>query len=276
MHFKNILVALLPPLLLLLLGSCLFDAGAFLGSGSPDERFDKSASLSAPVAPSVIDTSIFSFLVISDSHYGRRDSALIYAEQFRQTTPYEFLVVNGDITQTGETSEWDQFSADRAALGVPAYLTIGNHDLFNDGQENFYSYFGPTHYSLTLGSVLLVFFDTANGVTSPKTRDWYSALLQANQNKKIITFTHYSYLTKKVQQMVTIPNPQEFYWLVDINATFGVEAMISGHLHTDLEQTFRGTYYNTVANTSNEDEDQGLLVTYQSGVLSYKRVKLGN
>ena len=260
--------------LVLLFAGCLFDPGAFLGAGSPDKRFEASEQLPQPIAPLVADTSNFRFLVISDVHYGRRDSGLIYAELYRQSNPYDFLMVNGDITQTGSTEEWEQFAQDSLGLGVPLYLTIGNHDLFNDGQELFYSYFGPTHYQFMVGNLQLVIFDTANGATSQKTKKWYENLLLQTPATSVITLTHYSYLTGKIQKMVTIPNPEEFYWLVNTNATFGVDAMISGHLHTNLEQTFRGTYYNTVANSSNSDEMQGLMVHYQSGLLTYERIRL--
>jgi len=215
----------------------------------------------------------FSFLVISDIHYGRYDSALITAQNFYTHTPYDFLIVNGDITQRGLASEWESFERDRVELSVPLYLSIGNHDLFNEGEEQFYHYFGPTHYAFMVGEVLFVFLDTGNGVLSQKAKAWYLNLLQTTKARHILAFTHYSYLLTKIEKMVALPNPEEFYWMVNTNATYGVDALISGHLHRNLAQTLRGTYYVTVANSASSEE-QGLLITYIRGEITYRRVSL--
>ena len=153
-----------------LLSGCLFDPGSFLGAGSPDSRFDASSQLLSPTSPQVMNSDSFSFLVISDIHYGRYDSALITAQHFYTHTPYDFLIVNGDITQRGLASEWESFERDRVELSVPLYLSIGNHDLFNEGEEQFYHYFGPTHYAFEVGEVLFIFLDTGNGVLSQKAK----------------------------------------------------------------------------------------------------------
>ena len=269
MNFKLLLVSAL-----LFLGGCLFDPRALFGAGSPDKRFEASEKLTPPLAPPVLDTADFTFLVITDAHYGRNDSSLIKAETFRQSTPYEFLIVDGDVTQTGSTEEWEGFEQERALLGVPLYLTIGNHDLFNEGQENFYSYFGPTHYSFEIGTVLFTFFDTGNGVVSQKAKAWYTNLLLNTSTTTKLAFTHYSYLSQNVQKLVTLPNPEEFYWIANENATFGVDAMISGHLHTNLKRTIRGVDYYTLTNMGDEELPQGLLVRYQSGALSFEQVRL--
>lgn len=271
---KSIVVKILCGALTLLTVSCLFDAESIVGAEQPDNRYSTSAKLEYPTVPQIIDPTDFSLLVITDTHFGRYNGSVLAAESLRQTVPYDFLVINGDITQTGKEKDWEEAMSELSLLNVPYYFTLGNHDLYNDGQEMFYKYFGPTHYSLTVGALQLLFLDTGNGVIAEAEKEWYEEQLHASTASDIITFTHTSPITRYVQHMVAQPNPDEFYWMVDLHADYGVSALIAGHIHNNLEETFRGVRYISQTHANDPKEPQALHISYIDGELTYKRIFL--
>jgi len=221
-----------------------------------------------------VNEEAFSFLIISDTHYGETEPSIPRVHKYWQNSPYNFLVVAGDITQRGLPNEWEEFDRDCKTLETPVYLAIGNHDLFNNGEEQFYNYFGPTHYVQQFGDITLVFLDTGNGVIAKEEKEWYVNMLEQYRGTHIITITHYSLITKYVQHMVALPNPDEFYWLASVNAAYGVEAMISGHLHNNFKERFRDVDYYTITDISDTEEHQGIHVRYENNELSFERVEI--
>ncbi len=277
MKYRVLLTLLLASLL-----SCKFDPAAILASSKPHERFSRSESLTSEFThdfelrfmANPINETEFSFLIITDTHYGENESPLLRVHEYWKQNPYDLLVVAGDITQRGAVSEWEEFNRDRAVLGTELYLAIGNHDLFNDGEEQFYTNFGPTHYVQQIGDITLVFLDTGNGVIAKDEKSWYVNTLEKYRDTQIITITHYSVITDYVQNLVALPNPDEFYWIASVNAQYGVKAMVAGHLHTNLQEKLKGVDYYAVANLANTDQPQGLLVKYENDKLSLERVSI--
>ncbi len=277
MKYRVLLTLLLATLL-----SCKFDPGAILASSKPHERFSRSEELTKEFTHELelrflanpIDETEFSFLIVTDTHYGENETPLLRVHKYWKQKPYDLLVVAGDITQRGTESEWEEFERDRATLGTELYLAIGNHDLFNDGEERFYNHFGPTHYVQQIGDITLIFLDTGNGVIAKDEKSWYVNTLEKYRNTKIITITHYSVITEYVQNLVALPNPDEFYWIASVNAHYGVKAMVAGHLHTNLYESLKGVNYYTITNLADTNQPQGLLVKYVNDKLSFERVSI--
>src|SRR3990172_5893045 len=56
----------------------------------------------------------------------------------------EFVLQTGDVVDNGRTEEQYIFAQEfLSTLAVPLFLTGGNHDLWFDGHDNWYTYFSP-------------------------------------------------------------------------------------------------------------------------------------
>ncbi len=68
-------------------------------------------------------------LQISDIHFGAEDRDAVRATaEFARTTPFDLLLVSGDITQLGKLEEFAAARAWLATLPGPWLATPGNHD----------------------------------------------------------------------------------------------------------------------------------------------------
>jgi metallophosphoesterase superfamily enzyme len=83
-------------------------------------------------------SSSFKFAIINDIHYDDSNSpgdlrrAIDTINQYLHKEGVEFAMVNGDLANTGDTTqgrEWDQVKACLRSLEVPYVPLIGNHDL---------------------------------------------------------------------------------------------------------------------------------------------------
>ena len=89
------------------------------GSGGMNAAPDKSEDFATPVR----------LLHMSDIHFGGEDAAaLAAASAFAAASPFDLLVVTGDLTQFGHHDEFAAAAAWLARLPGPQLATPGNHD----------------------------------------------------------------------------------------------------------------------------------------------------
>ncbi len=177
--------------------------------------------------PSKPLTGPLSFLHASDSHIGipeiaGTDVPTAFAIAGRLTPAPTFMVITGDVTQS-ETA--DQFVALRDALteiDVPFVPVIGNHDLYQNGNE-YRKALGPTQYSFETGGVHFMVLDhsrmnnlevaTAQGVLDFVRAD----IARSPPGMPTVVFTH-------------APQPDN---LTVVLAQLGVTWMFTGHWHSN-------------------------------------------
>ncbi len=261
-------------LLLWLFLSCDYidPVNAFFSS-SPNSRFEDGKNRPDPLPPEYIDTSNFKFLVISDTHYYKKQPRYFgRMKAFIKQKDVDFIVHLGDITQSGRKKQFDLFSEDFFSLHMPLYPVIGNHDLYNDGYNHFLDFFGKTNYFLSIGEATLIFLDTANGCLGNLQKIWFEQILEADKDRMVFVFAHIGPDGGGVQKPTEMPYPEDVYYFYHINERWGTDIFSAGHLHMYIDNTVRGCRYITLNNLE-EDSRSAFLVkvsgnSYSTEILS--------
>jgi 3',5'-cyclic AMP phosphodiesterase CpdA len=237
--------ALLPAALAMSLGfaalsSC--DFGIYELFGRPNDVITRAASLTEVAAPSVANTQRYTFAIITDPHFGM--SSVYYfpeSEFFNSVTEAsadkpEFLLVLGDVTNTGVKAEYQDF-ADFAqrfteACGIPYYAVAGNHDLYNDGWTTWAQTVNPgtSFYRFALGRRSFYFLDTGNGTLGDPQLEKLSAEMNADANRKLV-FTHYPLFGGISFSYFKLTNSRERKALIDLFNANSVDMYFAGHWH---------------------------------------------
>lgn len=81
-----------------------------------------------------------------------------------------FALIAGDLTERGTEEQLQEFQAEMKSLAIPAFATLGNHEL-GDDDELFHDYFGRGTSSFTFRGVRFTFVDSASATIAPLTED---------------------------------------------------------------------------------------------------------
>jgi len=135
----------------------------------------------------------FCFAVAGDPHYGKYDYS---ADVFKWVVgdvnikDFEFLVVNGDLTQSGFDGQYrDYFDAINQS-DVPVVSVIGNHDVRFGGRSRYENMFGTqTYFDFTVGDYQFIILDSADKELGTEQLNWLDTQLQ--EHYKDIIITHY-------------------------------------------------------------------------------------
>ena len=260
-------------ILFLFITSCEYlDLCSIANSDTIDFRFNENKNYSSHPNPIISNPENFSFLVVSDTHYykekfgyGKR------LDKLRQDYNADFLIVNGDISQSGLEKQFNLFLDDMKDYNGIIYPVLGNHDVYNNGNKVFGKLLGQFIYSLEIGNTKLIFLDTATGTFGKKQKDWYEKELSTN--KQIIVFTHYNFITGTIQEWTSVSYTEDEYYFFNINEKYNVKYVISGHLHQNNEGEIRNVPYKTVTTLKNE-KNAVLLVSINKTEITTKLLDL--
>ena len=183
-----------------------------------EDRATSLIELSGSELPQIPSGGKYSFAVITDSHFGaaepfRADDAFL--EKFKallndsdQTKRPRFIVNLGDTMDGGHLAEAAYFNdvcskwtaAGKTALGASdfkVYSILGNHDLYNDGWQNWrmtiYPHTSCYKFTLNAGGANpfdFLFLDSGNGTLGGKQIESLESSLKATSRPKIV-FIHY-------------------------------------------------------------------------------------
>lgn len=247
-------------ILFLFITSCEYlDLCSSVNSETIDFRFDDNKKYSKHPNPTINDSENFSFLIVSDTHYYKK--SFRYGkrlDKLRQDYNAAFLIVNGDISQSGLEKQFNLFLDDMKDYNGIIYPVLGNHDVYNNGNKIFGKLLGQFIYSLEIGNTKLIFLDTATGTFGNKQKDWYEKELSTN--KQLLVFTHYNFITGTTQEWTSVTYAEDEYYFFNINDEYNVKYVISGHLHQNNESEIRNVTYKTLT-TLGKEKNAVLLVS---------------
>ncbi len=269
-HFAALLLAAAA------LASCRYGLGEVFGRPAPvDERIvDPSAA--APAAPLVADPDNYVFVMVSDAHFlaGEDPAGATGLAGFLAglPVPAEFVIVGGDLADAGLPGEYARYNAWAAALGVPVYAAVGNHDLYNGGWSTFRATVGASYYSFEidgiLGSRTFYFVDSGSGTLGRDQIEMLRTVFAGDLDPKVIV-THYPLYNGSDSLYYEITNTAERAALVDLYARSGVELLLEGHTHA-LNHTPIGTMDEWVCPSLSGSAGEGrcLVVTVSGGAIA--------
>lgn len=240
------------------------------GEDDVDERFSGFSQVASPVLPENTGGK-YSFIVVTDIHIGANDVhsskinefvdeelPSLFASEDSAKIP-RFLINLGDTGDGGHSSEFSEFNEYFGSGGkiqklakesgivenaedFKIYSVLGNHDLYNNGWENWKSQVWPHtstfYFSISSDSsytpFTFCFVDTGNGTLGSDQTDAFEDLLKADKNPKIV-FSHYPFYSDQAPFMA-IEDTTERNALLALFQKNSVASLFGGHVHTNFER----------------------------------------
>jgi len=233
---RSLRALLLLGAVLLCVSSCRYGLDELFGRPSPVDERVADQSIPAPVAPLVADPANYVFIATADTHFGATEDPT-NAASFRALVSSQgasFVVIAGDLVETGIAAEYARFTAWTASLGVPVYVTAGNHDLYNEGWTSYRSTLGRSAYSFTVGGRSFYFVDSGNGTVGQAQLDMLRASFLNDANPKVIV-SHYPLYDGPDALYYRLTDTAERAALIDLYANGHVELLLEGHRHVTHE-----------------------------------------
>ena len=183
-HPSNTLIALFLALSLSFTACEKADiAGMFISDESVNQRFEQSMEWNAqhPYHEIVVPSDEYSILSMGDSHVGGTNNLDIFLNNAK-TINASAVVMVGDLT-TGHAEDYAVFHQHIPNKdSLPSFLIAGNHDLYFDGWDQFYSRFGSSTYIFTIktsvATDMFICLDTGGATLGNKQLDWLKDILQ--------------------------------------------------------------------------------------------------
>jgi hypothetical protein len=221
--------------LALLFVACEWDAGQFLFHPTVEERMEENLSGALPAPqPVAVNPDSFTFAVFGDPqiHSDLEHRLGVFADSAR-AQGLDFFCVLGDLTHDAYVSEYNTVRSQLDAVGIPYYVTIGNHDMYNrGGWERFTGHWGPSAYSVAIVDKLkLIFLDTADGMLGETQFDWLEGQLDDDGQYHKVVCTHFPIYCGERPLWGRLARADERYRLLSLLHSGGVEAYCAGHIH---------------------------------------------
>ena len=266
-------------ILILTCNSCMEDAdlSGFLYSADPvNERVKLSLEWNRvnPDKNVVMAGTDYSLLVAGDSEIGGTTNLDTLIAKAKSPGIAGFVLV-GDIT-SGDPKGYDILKHDLDEKNPhPAFYILGNHDLFFDGWNSYYSYFGSSTYAFSVktnnAADLYICLDSGNGTIGSRQLNWLSDLLKKERknHRFCIIFSHVNFF-REHHTFSANPLVDELHVLLDLFYRNSVDMVIMGHDHRRAEESFGMTHYITLdACYDGYKEASYLRLEVKNGKLSY-------
>jgi len=241
-----------------------------------------SLAMAAPAAVSPSDPLYFRFAVFSDIQVSKENRTMLarFAEDVAPNA-IEFFAVTGDITEDATTQEFSDIKTGLDAVGIPYYVTLGNHDLFNSGSKGGWDVwkqtFGPATFSVTIANaVRLILLDTAAGELGKEQFQFLETEL-ATRPAGSFAFvgTHYPLYDTQLSQLWCLPSVEERYRLGSMMDAYGTYAFFAGHIHGYRQLNVARVLHflvGTMYPYELEFSEKGyVLFTYDHGAMTWER-----
>lgn len=241
--------------LVIMLSGCTYtlDFGGFFFPGNPvDQRFEQSNAWnqSHPFKTIYVNSENYSVLVAGDSHIGGTVNFDKLVSESKKTGAAAFVIV-GDIV-SGHKQDYDTLKNHLPDFSqMPWFLAVGNHDLYFDGWDAFYPYFGTSTYYFTVQTPtakdLNIVLDSGSGTLGGKQLAWLQQVLENERSKyrHCFVYSHVNFFRNR-HTGSTNPLVDELYVLMDLFAQYQVHMVLSGHDHDRSTNQFGNTTYITM------------------------------
>lgn len=150
-----------------------------------------------------------------------------------------FALISGDLTPNGAPDELDRFQRELRSLQVPAYATLGNHEL-GTGKFHFHRRYGRGSFSFAHRGARFTLMDSASATISPIADRWLDDWLDEGADAAHLFVTHIPPLDPAGDRNGAFASRAEAHRLVAKLAEHGVDLTIYGHVHTYEEYANAG------------------------------------
>ena len=248
------MVELIICLVCLLFSSCKYGVDEAIYRPSPvNTRATQLYELNASQAP-VINDDVYTIAIITDIHFGKPGTTrhekdfLDWLEQMKQNGSLPaFCVCLGDIADHGKAEEFLEYQNFTKQIedilgNGKVYGVLGNHDLYNNGWQNYKSYVFPyeSFYHFKTKTFSWYCIDSASGSMG---KNQYTILEQKIKNDKApkIILSHIPVYGDPLSNMgyFTFQNSYEADMLITLCVNNNVKLLLSGHIHRPNKNYFK-------------------------------------
>lgn len=192
----------------------------------------------------------FSYAVITDVHLGNGVADLPQTEFFRWLDSKKgkedfpkFVLCLGDVADHGyveEMQEYKAFTDKIEAYGIKVFNTVGNHDLYNSGWQNWqaYAYPNTSFYKFETADYSFYSLDSGSGGLGKNQLKALEDSMKRDPKPKIV-FTHYPVYTQTF--LFCMEDSTERNKLIAMFAENNVKLFYAGHIHKFEHNDF-GSY----------------------------------
>ena len=161
----------------------------------------------------------------------------------------DFIVSTGNNLRDGDESKYRVFYRTLEKLNIPFLTAIGSREIRDEGNENFYKYFGPFYYSFQINDSYFIFLDTTENTNPEWQQQWLKSQLEeaAAYDKKFVIMNktpvkiEAEYLLDDSIKYIESGNLRNFYQ--NIFAEYGVNAVFSSNLEIYHQENIDGVDY---------------------------------
>ena len=210
----------------------------------------------------ILSILLFSFALLTDTHISTSNPRPMEDLQrsiadINQNPSIEFVVVTGDLTESGDRASIQAIKDELEKLNVPFYAASGNHETTwsESGVMDFSRVFGDSRFAFTHNDMYFIGFNSgpvirmADGHVAPQDITWLKHNLDsvsAAGNAPIFVFTHYPLRNGDVDN---------WYDVTDVLRQHNVQCIMGGHYHRNLHFDCDGI--SDVLNRSNMRDKDG-------------------
>lgn len=161
----------------------------------------------------------------------------------------DFILSTGNNLRDGDESKYRVFYRTLEKMNIPFMTTIGSREIKDDGNENFYKYFGPFYFSFQLNDSYFIFLDTTENTNLSWQQQWLENELQeaAAYDKKFVVMNKAplnvkaEYLIDDSIKYIEEKQLRDFYQ--NIFAEYNVNAVFSSNLEIYDHRNIEGVNY---------------------------------
>jgi predicted phosphodiesterase len=159
------------------------------------------------------------------------DSVQDVFERMNRETAARFVVMAGDITETGTEQQLARFQNEQRTLRIPIFVTLGNHEL-GSSDTAYHDYFGRGSQSFVFRSARFTLLDSASATLDPLVYTWLDGWLAAARGRTHFIFMHVPPVDPIGTRNGAFSSRAEANKLLARLARGGVTTTFYGHIHS--------------------------------------------
>ena len=195
----------------------------------------------------------FCFAVMGDNKNSFKTFQRIISD-VNQKNPV-FAIDIGDLVFDGEKEKYRIFYDEIQKSKVPFLVAIGNHDVRENGRDNYYKIFGDFYYAFSYGNSLFIVLDDANEkYIDEQQMSFLKTELKRNFQHKFVfmhvpPFDPRAYLIdilhahKKVKLEHCLSDKKNAQEFMDLMEEYKVTAVFTSHIHAYYKEKRNGVLY---------------------------------